>query len=445
MPLPKPKTGESQDDFVGRCISFAVKDGMPQNQATAACFSTWRASKQTIKNIKLLYSVPIEIIESKINSTTGLQDGTDNTEFMIQGIAINSIITDNNHKFIGEELKSASGSLMGRPLLKDHNDSIDSIVGKVVKVEFDEIDQNIKFQARINNTEAGKKVRELIRMGDLNTVSVGAGVKELEEGDGFFIPRGIKFKELSLVATPADDDAKFTFRGGDFNLALKEAWSSNLVEENKKLIDENTELKEKLLLENMHCPECDKIFGTKEQLDKHMIDKHPEQAKQKSKTEQVSDSYSSDLVADNQLNIRQEKQMVEEKTEIKNEPISEEVKETESKEDISEKTQKEFEDFKSKIQNELEEMKSTQKAQSELLSEVLKGLKDLQDSFKVKEAEKVSKQEVVIPQVSSKVKEETKKESEDEDKEEEDVVDEQSKYKVQSGHGLFTVVRNKYR
>ncbi|MEK6881604.1 MAG: HK97 family phage prohead protease, partial [Nanoarchaeota archaeon] len=378
MPLPKPRTGEKENDFVGRCISFAVNDGMPQEQAVAACFSTWRASKQNsnyMKNIKLVYSVPIEVIESSV------REGLEDTEFMIQGIAINSVLTDNNHKFIGEELKSASGSLMGRPLLKDHNDTIDSIVGKVVKVEFDEIEQNIRFQARINNTEAGKKVRELIRIGDLNTVSVGAGVKELEEGDGFFIPRGIKFKELSLVATPADDDAKFTFRGGDFNLALKEAWSSNLLEENKKLIEENIQLKEKneTLKENMHCPECDKMFETKAQLDKHMEDKHPDAMEHKSNSEEISYSYSqknSDLVTgDNQLNKRQEKQMVE--TEIKNESTPEQVKETQSEEDVSEKTQKEFEDFKSKISTELEEMKSTQKAQSELLSEVLKGLKDL--------------------------------------------------------------------
>lgn len=42
MPLPKPSAGEDKNKFVSRCISFAVRDGMPQEQATAACFTQWR-------------------------------------------------------------------------------------------------------------------------------------------------------------------------------------------------------------------------------------------------------------------------------------------------------------------------------------------------------------------------------------------------------------------
>lgn len=42
MPLPKPTSGESQDDFVARCIPVAIEDGMEQDQATAACFSIYR-------------------------------------------------------------------------------------------------------------------------------------------------------------------------------------------------------------------------------------------------------------------------------------------------------------------------------------------------------------------------------------------------------------------
>ena len=48
MPIPKPKPDESQDDYIGRCISF-VKSEDPntsQDQAVAICFSTWRQSKK---------------------------------------------------------------------------------------------------------------------------------------------------------------------------------------------------------------------------------------------------------------------------------------------------------------------------------------------------------------------------------------------------------------
>src|SRR5215831_18798206 len=46
MPLPKPHKGESQSDFMGRCMHEAYGAGAPedrtQEQATAMCFSAWR-------------------------------------------------------------------------------------------------------------------------------------------------------------------------------------------------------------------------------------------------------------------------------------------------------------------------------------------------------------------------------------------------------------------
>ena len=153
------------------------------------------------ENLNLSYNIPIQLVE------TFAAEGSKEPDFVIQGVAINSITTDNNHKFLAEELKSAVSTLKNRPLLKDHNDNIDSIVGKVIGAIFNETDQNIQFQARINDTIQGKGVKELIKNGDLNTVSVGAGVTSLDEDteEGVMIPRGIKFKELSFVATPADD------------------------------------------------------------------------------------------------------------------------------------------------------------------------------------------------------------------------------------------------
>ena len=44
MPVPKPHKGESQDDFMGRCMS-ALADSdpdRPQEQRLAMCFSAWR-------------------------------------------------------------------------------------------------------------------------------------------------------------------------------------------------------------------------------------------------------------------------------------------------------------------------------------------------------------------------------------------------------------------
>jgi len=46
MPVPKPAAGESEDDFISRCISALHKTDpdRPDDQIIAMCFSTWRRS-----------------------------------------------------------------------------------------------------------------------------------------------------------------------------------------------------------------------------------------------------------------------------------------------------------------------------------------------------------------------------------------------------------------
>lgn len=53
MPIPKPKEGESQDDFLGRCIPFVLEEGtagvdgtpMDQGQAVAICMDIWKKER----------------------------------------------------------------------------------------------------------------------------------------------------------------------------------------------------------------------------------------------------------------------------------------------------------------------------------------------------------------------------------------------------------------
>ena len=136
-------------------------------------------------------------------------------DFIIEGIAINETITSNGHKFLAEELDKSAMTLIGVPLLKDHNNSVDAIVGKVKTAHFDQASKSIPFRAKI----VDKTMKQLVRDGLLNSVSVGAQVnpKDIEEDDdGNIVPHGITFKELSLVAVGADP-------GASFGVALKNA------------------------------------------------------------------------------------------------------------------------------------------------------------------------------------------------------------------------------
>lgn len=332
-----------------------------------------------MNTINLSYNVPIQVTEN-----------LDNTEeFIIQGVAISATITDNQHNFLSEELQLASESLNNRPLLKDHDNKTDSIIGRVIGSEYDSTTESIRFKARINNTEQGKKIRELIKSGDLNTVSIGANVKEMDEEDGKLIPRGIKFKELSVVAVPADDDAKFTFRGNTFMLALQEAYNKS------------KEVK-------YRCEECDMDFSTEEDYKKHMTEKH-------------NTKNSNSLENFNKI----------------------------KKEEIMEKDETKNIDFESKFKAQEEKLDAHTKVLEETLSN-LKSLKESLDCIKEKidtkeadadEVEQPKPVEVEEPKEIEEPKETEESEEVDEDEDEEDIVDEKDKYRIVQNYKSFTIER----
>lgn len=171
-------------------------------------------------------------IELKWNENISEFSGsvTEGEDFKIKGIAINAVTTSNGHKFLAEELSASAETLKGAPLLKDHENLVENIVGRVTKSFFDPLGNNIKFEAVIMDP----LMKQMIQDGRLNSVSVGASVRDMEEENGELIPRGITFKELSLVAIPAD-------AGANFNIALMEAYKvhsySNLLKGGDNMAD----------------------------------------------------------------------------------------------------------------------------------------------------------------------------------------------------------------
>ena len=189
-----------------------------ESRAYAIATDRWKKSHggkapQKMENLIFNFMVPITEFYSP-KQESNLEEGLVDDNFFIEGIAINATTTANNHKFLPEELRNASKSLNGVPLLIDHKNEVLSIMGRVIEGNYDESLKYIKFKANVKD----KEIRQRISDGRINSVSVGAAVKELEEdNDGTFIPRGISFKELSLVAVPADEQATFS-------IALKEAY-----------------------------------------------------------------------------------------------------------------------------------------------------------------------------------------------------------------------------
>jgi hypothetical protein len=168
-----------------------------------------------------------------------------NSDFIIAGTAINATTTSNNHKFLPEVLRESAESLVGVPLLVDHENKVENIKGRVFHAIYDEDNQRIPFKAKVmDNT-----IKTMIKDGRLNSVSVGATVdpKNIDEEDGVLIPRNIKFRELSLVAVPADQGATFNIA---FNQAYKESRENEEDDEDEdKEEDEDDMVEEKTIIQ----------------------------------------------------------------------------------------------------------------------------------------------------------------------------------------------------
>ena len=240
MPVPKPNAGEKETEFVSRCISTMNKrdPNTPQDQVTAMCYGAWRRRKE--KMVDFQYKTPINIIEN-----AGIEEtDSDKDAFLIQGSAINATVTRNNISYIDEELEPAAQSLSEKPLLKDHDNKTDSVVGKVVKSYYNSDKKAVMFKAQVMD----KKIKEMIRDGRLNNVSIGARAKldEAEE-DGPKIARNIEFLELSIVPIPGDSKANFSQALAEsYNKESDEADDAESQEEDEMANEKIEELKKQL-------------------------------------------------------------------------------------------------------------------------------------------------------------------------------------------------------
>ena len=261
--------------------------------------------KQKIYNQKLNFSMQIN------------ESSTINNEFMIKGTAINAVTTRNGHTFLAEELSISASSLKGRPLLKDHTNTIDSIIGKVIDAFYEPMSQSIKFTASIFD----ESIKQKIKAGLINSVSVGANVKDIEEGEnGDVIVKGIEFVELSLVAVPADPNAGFAMAimqslstGNDVKQTLEQSKGIPKAEEKQEITQE-------------------KMVETKVEEKAATIDT--------SKIEKLMESLMAQNIAlTEKITKLEESKKVEEAKEVVK------VNETKGKVAISEEVEKEFENF----------------------------------------------------------------------------------------------------
>ena len=255
------------------CISKIQSQGKDIDSAKKICGAIKTKTEGKMKDWRILnFYVPFVTESYKTEEKSG---------FRIKGVAISETVTRNRVKYSGEELEKSATSLIGKPVLKDHNNSVDAIIGKVTNAYYDKSERNLKFEANITDKSISEKMAE----GLISNVSVGAYVRDMnkKEDSDIIEAKGIDFVEISAVAVPADPQAGLTSfdMALDNAILLKESYDGNYDNTDSKEDLEDEEMVDTNIKEAVHvdekekCPECGKMIP-KGEMKLHMKDMHSE-------------------------------------------------------------------------------------------------------------------------------------------------------------------------
>lgn len=179
--------------------------------------------KNKLSNVVLEYFKPID---------KPTEQGVQGKPLEVRGIAIDECISYNGVKYEAQDLILAAPSLVDKPLLKDHNNSVDALIGRVKEAWFEPTEKAVKYVADIMD----EKIKEMILDGRIKNVSIGAKVSELEkvineDGSEYVIARGIDFMELSAVACQGVANASLTH---SYPICLSEKFNGGVLMTDEK-------------------------------------------------------------------------------------------------------------------------------------------------------------------------------------------------------------------
>ena len=137
-----------------------------------------------------------------------------NKKIKISGIAVKEGISRNKRKYISEELEKFAPTLVGRPILKDHEGITDNVIGKIAESRFNKVDKSVTYTGWVK--EDGTGLLEKIKDGRISEVSIGAiagkMVKENKEDD-ILIPINMEALELSTTPVPGNKGTSLSMHG----------------------------------------------------------------------------------------------------------------------------------------------------------------------------------------------------------------------------------------
>lgn len=166
----------------------------------------------------------------------------------IEGIAIVEGMSRNKVMYKAEELSKFAPTMIGRPILKDHENMTDNVIGKIVHSESIDNGKKVRYKGWIK--EDGTGIIEKIKDGRISEVSIGATatrmVKEKEDSD-YTIAKGLNCLELSttpvpgVIGTAISKSAEESFTEEEIKNAIEDYMKESHLQLNFKEEEKNME------------------------------------------------------------------------------------------------------------------------------------------------------------------------------------------------------------
>lgn len=212
MPIPKPNIGETQSTFMGRCVSFLVDEGKPEEQAVAICYQeyrdankteahkkymTWKAYDNKIRSFeKYAERIFTKALRKQLNAYLNEVERVGKIDFDLEGVVTSEPIQEAFQKVYGRVMK-----VFGQEAYTQFQERLK----KQVNVDWDVI---ISGWLVDNTTDKIVSVTNTTKKEILNKVSValkeGTPVpifaKELTKAYGFSTRRGMLIGRTEIVS-----------------------------------------------------------------------------------------------------------------------------------------------------------------------------------------------------------------------------------------------------
>lgn len=179
---------------------------------------------------------------------------------IIKGVAVREGTSRNRRKYIAKELLKFAPTLIGRPILKDHEGITDNVIGKITEAFSNDEGKTVEYVGWVK--EDGTGLLEKFKDGRISEVSIGAIagkiVKEKKDDD-IIIPIDMEALELSTTPVPGNKGTSITMENNNYTkekikeiikefTVTNDTFNKNRKEDNK-MTNENDNVNENMKLE----------------------------------------------------------------------------------------------------------------------------------------------------------------------------------------------------